>query len=251
ALLFATEAAWQGRKVVETTRLVHQAIEAARAAGSADSLGHMLTLAATLANLRGEYDQANRYLEEASSLAPATKESEPQKEIPHGGRLVVAMATPLGEVDPVNMELLEEQEILSNVFETLLATDAEGNLIPSLCEKWEVSEDGASVSFTLRDNVCFQNGEPMTSESVRESFERSIRIARELPPGLAAIRGAAEFAKSGEKQLASISVPSPNRLEIQLSAPLSIYPSLLTDFNTGITLTQNDDTKIPIGTGAF
>jgi ABC-type transport system substrate-binding protein len=251
ALLFATEAAWQGRKVVETTRLVHQAIEAARGAGTSDSLGHMLTLAATLANLRGEYDQANRYLEEASSLAPATKESEPQKEIPHGGRLVVAMATPLGEVDPVNMELLEEQEILSNVFETLLATDDEGNLIPSLCEKWQVSEDGASVSFTLRDNVCFQNGEPMTSESVRESFERSIRIARELPPGFAAIRGAAEFSKSVDKQLASISVPSANRLEIQLCEPLSIYPSLLTDFKTGITLTQNDDSKIPIGTGAF
>lgn len=251
ALLFATETAWQGRKVIETTRLVHQAIEAARAAGNDDSLSHMLTLAATLANLRGEYDQANRYLEEASSLAPAAKETEPQKEIPNGGRLVVAMATPLGEVDPVNMDLLEEQEILANVFETLLATDDEGNLIPSLCEKWQVSDDGTSVSFTLRDNVCFQNGEPMTAESVRQSFERSIRIARELPPGFAAIRGAAEFAKSSEKQLASISVPSPNRLEIQLCEPLSIYPSLLTDFKTGITLTQNDNGKIPIGTGAF
>jgi ABC-type transport system substrate-binding protein len=251
ALLFATETAWQGRKVVESTRLVHQAIEAARTAGTADSLGHMLTLAATLANLRGEYDQANQYLEEASSLAPATKESEPQKEMPSGGRLVVAMATPLGEVDPVNMDLLEEQEILSNVFETLLATDDEGNLIPSLCEKWQVSDDGASVSFTLRDNVCFQNGEPMTAESVRQSFQRSIRIARELPPGFAAIKGAVEFAKSGDANLASISIPSPNRLEIQLCEPLSIYPSLLTDFKTGITLTQNDNGKIPIGTGAF
>ena len=251
ALLFATEAAWQGRKVVETTRLVQQAIEAARTAGTPESLGHMLKLAATLANLRGEYDQANRYLEEAASLAPATKENEPQKEIPIGGRLVVAMATPLGEVDPVNMDLLEEQEILSNVFETLLATDKEGNLIPSLCEKWQVSDDGASVSFTLRDNVCFQNGEPMTAESVRQSFQRSIRIARELPPGFAAIRGAAEFAKSGETELASISIPSVNHLDIQLSEPLSIYPSLLTDFKTGITLTRNDNGQIPIGTGAF
>nr|ART36315.1 C594 [uncultured bacterium] len=251
ALSFATETAWQARKVVETTRLVHQSIEAARQAGTTDSLQHMLTLAATLANLRGEYDQANQYLEEASSLAPAATEIEPQKEIPRGGRLVVAMANPLGEVDPVNMELIEEQEILSNVFETLLATDHEGNLIPFLCEKWEVSDAGASVSFTLRENVCFQNGHPMTAESVRQSFERSIRVARELPPGFAAIRGATEFAKSGDKQLASISVPGPNRLEIQLSEPLSIYPALLTDFKTGITLTENDDTGIPIGTGPF
>src|ERR1044071_2642146 len=64
ALMFATETAWQARKVLETTRLVHQAAEAARAAGDNESLRHMLTLAATLANLRGEYDQANQYLEE-------------------------------------------------------------------------------------------------------------------------------------------------------------------------------------------
>jgi ABC-type transport system substrate-binding protein len=250
ALMFATETAWQARKVLETTRLVHQAAEAARAAGDNESLRHMLTLAATLANLRGEYDQANQYLEEAATVVPAPKETEPEKEIPNGGRLVVAMANPLGEIDPVNMELIEEQEILANVFETLLATDLEGNLIPSLCEKWEVSEGGAAVAFTLRENVCFQSGEPMDAQSVKNSFERSIRIARELPPGLAAIRGASEFAKSGGQQLSSIGVKSNYRLEIQLSEPLPIYPALLTDFKTGITLSGADGV-FPIGTGPF
>ncbi len=250
ALMFATETAWQARKVLETTRLVHQAAEAARAAGDNESLRHMLTLAATLANLRGEYEQANQYLEEAATVVPASRETEPEKEIPNGGRLVVAMANPLGEIDPVNMELIEEQEILANVFETLLATDLEGNLIPSLCEKWEVSEGGAAVAFTLRENVCFQSGEPMDAQSVKNSFERSIRIAREVPPGLAAIRGASEFAKSGDQQLSSIGVKSNYRLEIQLSEPLPIYPALLTDFKTGITLSGTDGV-FPIGTGPF
>src|SRR5262249_41481081 len=186
----------------------------------------------------------------ATSLAPAVKETEPQKEIPSGGRLVVAIATPLGEVDPVNMELIEEQEILANVFETLLATDHEGNLIPSLCEKWEVSADGTSVTFTLSDKVCFQNGQPMTADLVKKSFERSIRAARELPPGFSAIQGAGEFAKSNEDGLHSITIPSQYKLEIKLSEPLPIYPALLTDFKTGITLTQNDS-SIPIGTGPF
>src|SRR5687767_640738 len=249
ALLFATETAWQARKVIETTRLVHQATEAARAAEKPESLCHMLTLAATLANLRGEYEQANQYLEEATSLAPVVTETEPQREIPNGGRLVVGIATPLGEIDPVNMELIEEQEILANVFETLLATDLEGNLIPSLCEKWEVSDGGESVSFTLRENVRFQNEQPMTAQSVKDSFERSIRVARELPPGFAAIKGTADFAKSGETNLASIVVKSDFKLEIQLTEPLSIYPALLTDFKTGVT--QSADGPMPIGTGPF
>ena len=153
ALLFAAETAWQARKVEETTRLVQQVMEAARTAGDKESLRHVLSLAATLANLRGEYEKANDYLEESVSLAPAPKETELQEEIPRGGRLVVAMATPLGDIDPVNMELVEEQEILANVFETLLVTDLEGNLVPALCEKWEVSDDGTSVFFTLRENV--------------------------------------------------------------------------------------------------
>ena len=163
------------------------------------------------------------------------------------------MPTPLGDIDPVNMELVEEQEILANVFETLLATDLEGNLLPALCEKWEVSDNGTSVFFTLRENVRFQNDKPLTASSVKDSFQRSIKAARELSPGLAAIRGAAEFAKSDENDLPAIVAHSEFRLEIQLPEPLSIYPALLTDYKTGITLkgNQEESDDILIGTGPF
>ena len=253
ALLLAAETAWQARKVEETTRLVQQVIEEARIVQDKESLRHVLSLAATLANLRGEYEKANAYLEETVSLAPATKEIETDKELPKGGKLVVAMPTPLGDMDPVNMELVEEQEILANVFETLLATDLEGNLVPALCEKWEVSDDGTSVFFTLRENVRFQNDKPLTALCVKDSFQRSIKAARELSPGLAAIRGAAEFAKSLEKNLPAIVPLSEFRLEIQLPEPLSIYPALLTDYKTGITMKGNEEkaNDILIGTGPF
>ncbi|MFS8085021.1 MAG: ABC transporter substrate-binding protein, partial [Acidobacteriota bacterium] len=73
-------------------------------------------------------------------------------------------------------------------------------------------------------------------------------------PGFAAIRGAVEFAKSNDNELAGILVHSDYKLEIQLPDPLSIYPALLTDYKTGITLTDVDGGKsdsIPIGTGPF
>src|SRR5258705_1729746 len=253
ALVFAAETDWQSRKVEETVRLVQHVMEAARTTGDKESLRHVLSLAATLANLRGEYEKASAYLEESGSLAPAPKEAELQDEIPKGGRLVVALATTVGDLDPVNMELVEEQEILANVVETLLATDLEGNLIPSLCEKWEVSDDGTSVFFTLRENVHFQNGESLVARAVKDSLERSIRVARALPPGLAAIRGAVEFAKSNDKDLAGILVHSDYKFEIQLLDPLPIYPALLTDYKTGITHTVDREKRnaIPIGTGPF
>jgi ABC-type transport system substrate-binding protein/serine/threonine protein kinase len=252
ALLFAAETAWQARKIEETARLVPQVMEAARAEGANESLRHALSLASTLANLRGEYEKGNSYLEEAALLAPGAKDADLQEEIPTGGRLVVAMATPLGEINPVNMELVEEQEILANVFETPLATDLEGNLVPALCEKWEMSEDGTSVFFTLRENARFQNGQPLTAQAFKRAFERGIRSARELPPGLAAIRSAAEFAKSTESELPAIIVHSDYKLEIQLSDPLPIYPALLTDYKTGITLEADDgNSPILVGTGPF
>ena len=114
-----------------------------------------------------------------------------------------------------------------------MATDSEGNLVPALCEKWEVSPDGTSVFFTLRENARFANGQTLTAELFKRCFERSVRVARDLPPGLAAIRGASEFAKASDGELPGILVHSDHKLEIQLSEPLSIYPALLTDYKTG------------------
>ena len=43
---------------------------------------------------------------------------------------------------------------------------------PSLAEKWEESEDGKTYEFTLRPNLKFHNGDPLTAEDVKFSFER-------------------------------------------------------------------------------
>ena len=45
-------------------------------------------------------------------------------------------------------------------------------LAPGLAESWQVSEDAASYEFTLRSGVTFHNGEPVTAEDVKFSFER-------------------------------------------------------------------------------
>src|SRR5262249_50035619 len=148
ALLLATETAWQARRVEETTRWAARGMEAARTAGDSESLKQLLSLATTLANFRGEYEKANECLEEALSLTPASREADRQEEIPRGGKLVVAIANPVKALQPVNMELVEETEILTNVFETLLATDQDGNLVPGLCEKWEVGDGGKSFLLT-------------------------------------------------------------------------------------------------------
>jgi hypothetical protein len=43
---------------------------------------------------------------------------------------------------------------------------------PSLAESWQESKDHLTYTFTLRKNVRFHNGEPVTAEDVKFSFER-------------------------------------------------------------------------------
>jgi peptide/nickel transport system substrate-binding protein len=45
-------------------------------------------------------------------------------------------------------------------------------LAPSLAETWSASEDGLSYDFTLRQGTTFHNGEPVTADDVKFSFER-------------------------------------------------------------------------------
>ncbi|MEK6286897.1 MAG: ABC transporter substrate-binding protein [Acidobacteriota bacterium] len=251
ALVLAAETAWQARRTEETARWVNRGMEASRAAAETESLRHLLSLGATLANLGGEYEKANEYLEEAARLAPGSKEADALEEIPKGGRLVVAIANPVKAVEPVNLELVEEAEILTNVFETLLATDQEGNLVPALCEKWEVANEGESFILTLRDHVRFQDGHLLTAEDVKQSFERAIRQAsQELPAAMAAIRGVRDFAEQEASGLVGMVAHSGTKLEIQLNEPLSIYPALLADYKTGITRDATGG-SLPIGTGPF
>ena len=43
---------------------------------------------------------------------------------------------------------------------------------PSLAESWSESEDGLMYEFKLRQGVTFHNGNPLTAEDVKFSFER-------------------------------------------------------------------------------
>jgi len=45
-------------------------------------------------------------------------------------------------------------------------------LAPSLAESWQASEDGLSYDFVLRPNLKFHNGDPLTPEDVKFSYER-------------------------------------------------------------------------------
>ena len=62
-------------------------------------------------------------------------------------------------------------KLFYNMFDTLLFTDKEGNIVGRLAESWEWQDD-TTLNVKLKENITFQNGEPCTAEDVKFTFDR-------------------------------------------------------------------------------
>src|SRR5215831_8627053 len=62
--------------------------------------------------------------------------------------------------------------VLYGLHDAMLKALPGNPLTPSLAESWTVSADGLTYEFVLRKGVKFHNGEPLTAEDVKFSFER-------------------------------------------------------------------------------
>jgi ABC-type transport system substrate-binding protein len=254
ALLMAAEIAWDGRRVDDARRLADRGIEAARAQHDNWALSRLLTLGATVANLRGEYDTAREYLDEAEKRRPSGM-FKPAK-VPKGGRLTVALNNPLViALEPATIQTSDDEEVIANVFECLLTTDAQGILAPALAERWETLDGGSRFLFTLKRDATFSNGTRLTAAHVKAGFERSVRLTRTPMSGVfETIRGVSAFLEAGgEASIEGIVALADNRLEIRLNEPLPIYPAMLTDVSAavGLVVEGEDGVERVLGTGPF
>jgi len=63
--------------------------------------------------------------------------------------------------------------VFTLIFSNLVRQTEEG-FIPNAAERWELSDDGLSYTFWLRDNVLFHNGDLMTAQDVVFTFEQAM-----------------------------------------------------------------------------
>src|SRR5438552_16415743 len=88
-----------------------------------------------------------------------------------GGTLRVAIAAEAASLDPWN----DDASLIATrqIFETLVEVDpATSRITPGLASSWQMTNDGASWTFSLREGVLFHDGAPLDASSVIASFER-------------------------------------------------------------------------------
>ena len=118
-------------------------------------------------------------------------------------------------------------------------------MAPSLAESWSMSSDGLVYEFVLRKGVRFHNGEPLTADDVKFSFERYRGIA----------------AKALKDRMAAVETVDPGRVRFRLKQP---WPDFMTFYATPATgagwivprkyvekVGEDGFKKAPIGAGPY
>ena len=118
-------------------------------------------------------------------------------------------------------------------------------MAPSLAESWSVSPDGLTYEFVLRKGTRFHNGEPVTAEDVKFSFERYRGIS----------------AKALKDRVAAVDVPDAGHIRFRLKQP---WPDFMTFYGTPATgagwivpkkyvekVGEDGFKKAPVGAGPY
>jgi peptide/nickel transport system substrate-binding protein len=89
-----------------------------------------------------------------------------------GGTITIVLATDPASLDPQKATL--GYSVTKELYSSLVAVDAQGRTVPYLATAWEVTPDGLTYTFHLRQDVKFHNGDPLTAEDVAWTFQREL-----------------------------------------------------------------------------
>jgi oligopeptide transport system substrate-binding protein len=122
------------------------------------------------------------------------------------------------------------QNILMDLYEGLVAFAADGRIVPGMAERWEVSDDGLTWTFHLRDGLRWSNGEALDAAQFVASMRRALdpETAAPLASLFASIRNAPAVMR-GEQSPSTLGIaaPDPRTVVIELTQPTALLERLV------------------------
>lgn len=126
-----------------------------------------------------------------------------------GGRVVEALLADASNLLPPLASDSASHEVAEFLYVSLVKSDKDLNIVPYAAESFEVLDGGRLFRFTLRDDIRWFDGEPLTAEDVRFTYE--LMIDPETPT-----------AYGGDYEMvAEFTVTGPHSLEIRYDEPFA------------------------------
>ncbi|MCI5997814.1 MAG: ABC transporter substrate-binding protein [Peptoniphilaceae bacterium] len=190
---------------------------------------------------------------------PETKTTKAVNELNYG-----ITSSPEGKFNPLFANTQYDTNVNKLVYDSLLKLNSKIELEPSMAEKYEISEDGKKVVFTLRDGLKFHDGKPVTSKDVKFTLSAlaSPDYEGDLQSYVQSIVGFKEIQMGTENNLKGVVCPNDKTVEINFETPYS--PVLINIGTLGILPSHiwenieikkwsegNDFITKPIGSGPY
>lgn len=94
-------------------------------------------------------------------------------EVPrHGGELSEGVIGRPRFINPVIAKSDADRDMTALIYSGLLRATADGTLIPDMAETYTISPDGLTYTFTLREELVWHDGKPITSEDILFTIEK-------------------------------------------------------------------------------
>lgn len=134
--------------------------------------------------------------------------------------VTLARGVDADSLDPHRASTTQSLQVTSMIYDTLLTMAADGTLHPGLATGYNVSSDGLSYTFPIRDGVTCHDGSTFDAAAARASFDRAIHPDT-LNPNMSAWGPVASTAVQG------------NALVVTLTEPYGPFTSFLTSIQAG------------------
>ena len=135
-------------------------------------------------------------------------------------------------LDPNRSSFSTEGAVIRQVFEPLLTFDKDLKPVPAAASGYDVSQDGKTYTFHLKQGAKWSDGQPVTAKDFVYSYKRILdpNIAAEYASFFAdaGIVGAADYnGGKGSAENVGIKAVDDNTLEIQVESPVGYFPNLV------------------------
>ncbi|MBR6396979.1 MAG: peptide ABC transporter substrate-binding protein [Lachnospiraceae bacterium] len=122
-------------------------------------------------------------------------------------------------------------EVIADCIDGLTQMDSEGSAVPALAESWDVSEDGCTYTFHLRD-AKWSNGTPVTAADFEYAWKLAMTANVEynymFDSSVGAVKNADNILyEGGDPSTLGVTAVDEKTLKVELEVPVSFFPSLM------------------------